>query len=114
MSEMSESTLTTDDEMSDESYEVLEILEMVLEDEYLFYRCRTDGGEEVVDRSDLIDGSARQRMLRQFERANPPPWDDECTHCEGVGCEECICDECGRKCRHIKGLNYGCELHPVV
>ena len=35
-------------------------------------------------------------------------------HCECEGCEECICDECGRKCRHIKGLNYGCELHPVV
>ena len=53
-------------------------------------------------------------MVLQFERRHPPPWDKMCFYCEGEGCEECICDMCNRKCRHLEGVNYGCVQHPVV
>tara|TARA_Y100001963_G_scaffold120836_1_gene168976 strand:- start:400 stop:729 length:330 start_codon:yes stop_codon:yes gene_type:complete len=90
-----------------------EVLQMVLEDR-LCYLCKTtDGTEEIFDRSDLMDGGDQQRLVFQFERRNPPPWDEVCRYCEGEGCEECICD-CERACRHINGVNYGCPKHPVV
>ena len=114
MSDEDEELSTEDDEMSEESFEVLEILEMVLEDDLLSYSCRTDAGVQVVERAELCDGGTRWRMLRQFERAHPPPWDDACVYCDGEGCGECVCEECGRACQHIAGLNYGCPLHPVV
>ena len=37
---------------------------------------------------------AEQMMVLQFELRHPPPWDDICSHCDGEGCEECICDIC--------------------
>ena len=104
-----------DDWQSVDSVQIDEVLEMVLEDNQLHYLCRTtDGNEEVFDRSDLMDDGAQQKLVLQFERRHPPPWDEVCSFCEGEGCEECICDVCERACRHIGGVNYGCCKHPVV
>lgn len=99
-----------------DSVVVEEVLEMVFEeDKRLCYRVRTATDEELVmDRSDLMDGAKSQKLTLAFERRCPPPWDVICQHCEGEGCEECICDECDRPCRHIDGVNYGCPYHPVV
>ena len=81
----------------------------------LVYVCRqVDGSHVEVDRSDLMDGAKHQRLVLDFEKRHPPPWDEVCTHCEGAGCDECVCDECGRPCRHIMGVNYGCVRHPVI
>ena len=110
------------DEFSDDgsvdSFCVAEVLDMVLDDDddaRLCYLCRTTTGEEeVFDRSDLMDGGEQQRLVLQYERHHPPPWDEVCTFSEGEGCEECVCDDCGRPCRHIRGINYGCCRHPVV
>ena len=94
---------------------VEEVLEMDLDDDgHLAYLCRTNNGDEVIDRSDLMDGAKHQQLVMTFERRHPPPWDDVCTFCAGEGCEECICEECERPCRHIKGINYGCCKHPVI
>lgn len=112
-----------DDDESDadstDSFTIDEVLEMVIDvddsSSRLAYLCRTsDGAEEIFDRSDLIDGALHQKMVLQFERRNPPPWDEECSFCDGEGCEECICEDCERPCRHINGINYGCVRHPVV
>ena len=93
----------------------LEAGQMVLDGDTLHYLCRKeDGSEEVYDRSDLIDGAEIQRKVLAFERRHPPPWDTVCMYCENEGCEECICDICDRRCRHIGGVNYGCSRHPVV
>lgn len=95
---------------------VVEVLSMDLDEEKrLGYLCRlASGEEEVFDRSDLMDGGQMQNKVLRFERMNPPPWDIICEHCGGEGCEECLCDECDRPCRHIAGVNYGCIKHPVV
>ena len=100
-----------------DSFCIDEVINMVLDDDdkRLCYLCRNgDGAEEVYDRSDLMDDGVTQRMVLKFEREYPPPWDPVCTFCNGDGCEECICDECERPCRHIHGVNYGCIRHPVV
>lgn len=116
---MDEEDLESECESNDsvDSVSIEEVLEMVLPDDApnkLHYLCRNDDGEEIYDRSDLMDGGRMQRLVLQFERQNPPPWDPVCTHCDGEGCEECICDVCDRPCRHIGGVNYGCVKHPVV
>ena len=103
------------DDYSEDSVTAEEVLEMVIEDERLCYLCRTTEGEQlVIDRSDLIDGAAQQRLVLHYERTHPPPWDERCFWCLGDGCEECECDQCERKCRHLNGINYGCTRHPVV
>lgn len=97
-----------------------EVIEMVLETESdgkrgrLCYLCRAADYEEVFDRSDLMDGGPQQKLVLQFERKHPPPWDEVCMHCDGDGCEECECPDCDRLCRFIDGTNYGCPRHPVV
>lgn len=108
--------LESDGGWSVDSVTITDVLEMVLEDGgYLCYRCRTsDDTDDVFDRSDLMDGAKQQQLVLQFERHNPPPWDEVCSFCDGAGCEECVCEECERQCRHIKGVNYGCCKHPVV
>ena len=119
-SEEDESLSTTSD-VSEESIDV-HVIEQRVEDEDdggLCYLCRTSSGSKViVDRSDMIDGAKRQRLLRNFEHYNPPQWDEVCSYCgarEGdEGCEECVCEECGERMRHINGINYGCVKHPVV
>ena len=112
---MSSDDVESEDAMSTDSIHVVAVTRMCLEDSMLSYECmRDDGVTEIVDRSDLMDGGTHQKLVLAFERQNPPPWDTECIHCEGVGCEECICDECERPCRHINGVNYGCVLHPVI
>ena len=79
------------------------------------YLCEdSDGAEEWVCRSDLMDGGTHQKLVRVFDRKNPLPWDQVCSFCDGEGCEECECPECDRKCRHIEGVNFGCEKHPVI
>ena len=114
---MSDSELGSDDDaMSVDSVTIEEIIMMhVDKDGKLSYLCKTsDRTEEYFDRSDLMDGAAQQKLVLSYERINPPPWDTECVWCEGVGCEECTCDICDRKCRHICGVNYGCVKHPVI
>ena len=64
----------------------------------------TDGDVEIFDRSDLMDGGPQQRLVLQFERYHPPPWDEQCMICGGEGCEECECEECDLPCRHINGV----------
>jgi len=106
---------TSEDEGSVDSQMATEILEMRLEGNELCYLCATSENKYVlIDRSDLMDGSEQQKLVLKFERKWPPPWDLICTYCENDGCEECICDECERPMRHINGVNYGCEKHPVV
>ena len=107
--------LSDADVRSNDSVDVVEVLDMINEDGHLCYVCRTsDDTEEVFDRSDLMDDGRIQRIVCAYERRYPPPWDAVCTWCDGEGCGECICDECERPCRHINGINYGCVLHPVV
>tara|TARA_Y100000768_G_scaffold388182_1_gene382654 strand:+ start:3183 stop:3536 length:354 start_codon:yes stop_codon:yes gene_type:complete len=90
-------------------------IEEELEEGILVYRCReVDGTIVEVDRSDLMDGGKHQRLVMDFERRMPPPWDKVCSYCDGEKCEECVCEECDRPMRHIKGINYGCVMHPVV
>ncbi len=103
------------DAESEDSVTVDEILEMHADGARLCYLCHTtDGTEEMIDRSDLMDGGVQQKLVFAFERREPPPWDEVCSFCGGEGCEECICDECERTMRHIRGVNYGCIKHPVV
>lgn len=108
----------SDGERSTDSLDVNVIVGRVseaLEDNELVYICRSTTGAKVeVDRSDMMDGGKHQRLILDFERRFPPPWDETCSYCEGAGCEECICDECDRPMRHICGVNYGCVRHPVV
>ena len=64
----------SDEECSEDSVTVDEVLEMVLEGDALHYLCRKeDGSEEVYDRSDLIDGGDIQQKVLTFERRHPPP-----------------------------------------
>ena len=114
-----EMDLESDSGDSADSFCIDEVLEMVLDagdrNARLCYLCRTvDDVEEVFDRSDLMDDGPQQRLVLQFERRKPPPWDIVCVYCGGEGCEECVCDDCERPCRHINGINYGCCKHPVV
>ena len=114
---MSESEdLSSDaDLQSNDSVDVEEVLTFCVDDGHLSYVCRTsEQTEEVFDRSDLMDGARIQQLVLKFERKYPPPWDAVCQYCEGEGCEECVCDECARPCRHILGINYGCIAHPVI
>ena len=62
---MSDSELSSDEEMSVDSVTVTQIVAMDLdEEERLCYLCRTtDDVEEVFDRSDLMDGAAQQNAL---------------------------------------------------
>jgi hypothetical protein len=113
---MSDEDLDTEDALSEDE-EIDEVLEMVRPDDtpnHLHYLCRVGAHTELFDRSDLIDGGHHQELVMAFERAHPPPWDTVCSYCDGEGCEECICDLCERRCRHIGGVNYGCMRHPVV
>ena len=110
-----EEEIGEEDTRSVDSVNITEVKEMVITDSKLHYLCRTsDNTEEIYDRSDLMDGGEQQSLVLQFERRHPPPWDKVCFYCEGEGCEECICDMCNRKCRHLEGVNYGCVQHPVV
>ena len=111
---MSDEELDDEDTMSEDSICIEEVLDWVIEDDRLCYVCRTGEVQEVIDRSDLMDGAEQQRLVLQFERRKPPPWDEQCPFCDGDGCEECVCDECERPCRQIKGVNYGCCKHPVI
>ena len=101
---------------STDSFCIDEVMEMVLdEDGKLCYLCHmVNGTEEIFDRSDLMDSGCQQRLVLQFERQHPPPWDSTCSFCDGEGCEECVCEECERPCRHLNGINYGCCKHPVI
>ena len=95
--------------------EIVEVLEMHLEGDQLNYLCKTtEDTEEIFDRSDLMDGANQQKLVLAFERKHPPPWDEVCMYCGGEDCEECVCEECERPCRHINGVNYGCTRHPVI
>jgi hypothetical protein len=109
-----EDSLSGDESCSVDSVTIEEIVEMVIDDR-LCYLCKTsDGTDEIFDRSDLMDDGVQQRMVLQFERKNPPPWDKECPACGLEGCEECECADCDRTCRFLFALNYGCPCHPVI
>jgi len=108
-------SLSDDDAVSVDSVTIDEVLSMSIEEDRLIYLCHTlDDTEDYFDRSDLMDESKQQKLVLAFELQNPPPWDVICSYCGGEGCEECVCDECERPCRHINGINYGCVRHPVV
>ena len=113
---MSDEEMDTASEASVESVTVTEVLELLnpTGEDRLCYRCRTSDGEDVYDRSDLMDGGPNQKKVLRFERLHPPKWDAVCPMCGSEGCEECECPDCERICRFINGVNYGCEFHPVV
>jgi hypothetical protein len=107
--------LSEEEEVSAESVDINAVERWILEGNELLYECRDLAGTHViVERAELVDGGKRWRLLCDCERNNPPPWDETCMHCGGEGCEECECEECDRPMRHINGVNYGCEKHPVV
>ena len=120
MSDHEEYSCDTEDDSDEESTDSIDvnvILEQQLEGDTLMYLCKQAGGEKAVfDRSDLMDGAKHQRLVMDFEKRHPPPWDAVCSFCGGEddGCDECVCDECGQPMRHILGVNYGCVRHPVV
>ncbi len=63
---MSDEELESDDNDSVDSFCVVEVLQMVLDDEdmhaRLCYLCRTEQGvEEIFDRSDLMDDGEQQK-----------------------------------------------------
>lgn len=110
-----EEELGEEDARSDDSYTVVAVKRWVLEEGRLVYECELDDGStETVDRSDLMDGGAQQRLVLAHERRCPPPWDPCCPCCDGDGCEECECPDCERQCRFLQGVNYGCSRHPVI
>ena len=111
-----EDDCASDSADSADSFCIDEVLEMVLDSNLgLCYLCHTTSGEEeIFERSDLMDGASQQRLVLQFERKHTPPWDEVCSFCGGEGCEECVCEDCERPCRHINGVNYGCCRHPVI
>ena len=107
----------SEDELSEESLSedelvVERIVGSEIEDGRLCYVC--EPGDELYDRSDLMDGGKVLRLVLKYEREHPPAWDPVCPYCTGEGCEECECEECERPCRFLQGVNYGCELHPVI
>ena len=107
--------LESDDSCSVDSINITTVKERVIDDERICYLCGNErGGDEVYDRSDLMDGGRQQRLVLTFERKRPPTWDLMCPFCDDEGCEECECPDCERTCRFFKGVNYGCEVHPVV
>ena len=110
-----EEDLSDEESTASDDTVICDVMEWCIEDDRLCYVCHTEFGEvQTYDRSDLIDGGQRQRLVLAYEAAHPPPWDDVCMYCDGDGCEECVCDECERPCRHINGINYGCVRHPVI
>ena len=82
-----EEDLDSEDARSDASVEITAVIEAVI-DEGLCYRCMTSEGEEIFDRSDLMDGGKQQKLVLAFEKRNPPKWDDVCPVCGGEGCED--------------------------
>lgn len=107
--------LDTPSEASEDSVVIEEVIEWQLEDEgYLEFLVKTSDGEVIIDRSDLMDGGKVQRMVLAHEKRIPPPWQFCPCGGEDPECEECVCDECDRRCRFLHGRNYGCEKHPVV
>ena len=111
--------LDLSDESSVDSINVESIISLDIA-EGLCYVCRdADGSDEVIDRSDLMDGGRHERLVHEFEQRFPPPWDPMCPQCGGdpdQWCEECQCQEegCDRDCRFFQGVNYGCEKHAVI
>ena len=105
----------SDDEVrSVDSVNITAVRDCVIEDDQICYVCATEKGEEVYDRSELMDGGRQQKLVLAFERKRPPMWDLFCPFCKDDGCEECECPDCERTCRFFRGINYGCEAHPVV
>lgn len=88
--------------------------------EYLVQYEDNEDEFEWVDRSDLWDYATVSRMICEYDVTNPIRWDTTCQFCGSEfnqlddGCEECRCDECERPVRHLKGVNYGCRVHPVI
>ena len=114
--DMEEDLSSDDDDVSVDSVEVDSILWREYDDgDHMCYMCKnSDGSQEVYDRSDLMDDGPTQRLVMAFERRDVPEWDAVCSFCSGESCEECVCEECDRPMRHVRGINYGCERHPVV
>ena len=101
---------------------ISKILQRRVVDGYIEYEVEVIGSPvpEWFDRSDLWDDGVNSTKLKEYDRLHPITWDIECALCgdpfvrSALGCEECRCDQCGRMCRHLNGINYGCERHPVV
>ena len=102
-------------ECSEESVEVVEVIEHTLVENYLHYLViDSDGAEHLLDRSELCDCGPRWKLLKAYEKSHTLPWDEYCELCDDEGCEECICFDCERPTNRINQINYGCPLHPVV
>ena len=117
MSDVESESMSSDESTDSEDVQVTKVLDWEIDvDGRLLYLCKCLGSDEpeLYDRSDLIDFGANQRLVLQFERTHNIPWDPMCPYCDEEGCEECVCPDCERPCRFLKGVNYGCEKHPVV
>lgn len=104
---------------SDDTFE--EVLSRRNDSGHLQYFVRYSDGEEAwVDRSDVWDFQTNTMKIVGYDKRHPVGWDTECQFCgtpfaqRGGGCEECRCDECGKPCCHLEGVNYGCVKHPVI
>ena len=106
----------SEESVSEEEPEAIDILERDVEDGHIFYRCLTSSvdSDDWFDRSDLMDAGAQQAMVLKYEKRHPPDWGPCPVCCGDIGCDECMCDQCERECRFIDGVNYGCEKHPVI
>jgi len=52
----------------------------LIEEGYLLYECELDDGStHIVDRSDLMDAGAQQKMVLKHEKQFP--WDPICPFC---------------------------------
>ena len=86
----------------------------------LEYLVSYDTDTEWVDRSDVWDDGPNTAKICAYDKSYPIDWDSECQYCLSIfnggcsGCEECRCCDCGKPTRHLQGINYGCEKHPVL
>ena len=117
---MGDDTVDLDDAMSDVSEDPIQVARIVRwlidDDGYLAYEVITrDSTCESIDRSDLMDSGRHQRMVLDFEKRFPPPWDESCPlDSDGEECDDSVCDECERRNRFLNGVNYGCSKHPTL
>ena len=74
----------------------------LIEEGCLLYECELDDGStHIVDRSDLMDAGAQQKMVLKHEKHESLPRTSSrgtrsAHSAHGEGCEECMCPDCER------------------
>ena len=110
---------TTESE-SEEDDEIVEIYDRDEQSGYLSYLVQFCTGKKAwMDHSDLWDDGPNSKQIKAYNKKHPVDWDHFCNECcevigDDVGCAECRCDECNAPCRILRGVNYGCDKHPIL